>query len=161
AFVRKFAGWCRDHGVKGKYSVIPYPACVGWLDRDLPGWSKNELDASLRLLRDELSLDWDFHPEVVTHTWVIDTRPGRPYPEKTERFMENFGWSEGKSTDELADYMSYALGILRNAGVRCEGITTPGGFGNRARPELAQATLQACHDVFRAEIPHYFRHVFT
>lgn len=43
AFVRKFGEWCHEHGVKGKYSVIPYPACVGWLDRDLPGWSKAEL----------------------------------------------------------------------------------------------------------------------
>ena len=30
---------CRAQGVKGKYSVVPYPACVGWLDRELPGWS--------------------------------------------------------------------------------------------------------------------------
>jgi len=40
AFVRKFGQWCRDHKVKGKYSVVPYPALVGWLDRDIPGWSK-------------------------------------------------------------------------------------------------------------------------
>ena len=38
AFVRKFGEWCREHGVKGKYSIVPYPALVGWLDRDLPGW---------------------------------------------------------------------------------------------------------------------------
>ncbi len=161
AFVRKFAVWCREHGVKGKYSVIPYPACVGWLDRDLPGWSKTALDESLRLVRKELAPDWDFHPEVVSHTWVIDTRTGRPYSERSERFLENWGWSAGKSADELADYMSYALRILRNVGVRCEGITTPGGFGTRALPELAQATLQSCRDVFGVEIPHYFRHLFT
>ena len=35
--------------------------------------------------------DWDIHPEMVTHTWVIDTKTGRPYPERTERFMENWG----------------------------------------------------------------------
>ena len=75
--------------------------------------------------------------------------------------MENWGWSEGKSADQLADYMSYALRILKNVGLTCEGITTPGGFGIRVLPELAQATLQSCRDVFRAEIPHYFRHAFT
>jgi hypothetical protein len=63
--------------------------------------------------------------------------------------------------DQLADYMSYALRILKNIGLDCEGITTPGGFGNRVLPELSQATLQACRDVFNAEIPHYFRHLFT
>jgi len=160
AFVRKFAGWCRERGVKGKYSVIPYPACVGWLDRELPGWSKKELEDSLELLRKELAPDWDFHPEMVTHTWVIDTRTGRPYPERTERFLENW-WSEGKSADELADYMRYALQVLRNVGLVAEGITTPGGFGSRSLPALAQATLESCRDVFRTEIPHYFRHLFT
>ena len=25
AFVLKFAEWCHDHGVKGKYSIVPYP----------------------------------------------------------------------------------------------------------------------------------------
>ena len=57
--------------------------------------------------------------------------------------------------------MSYALSILKNVGIVCEGITTPGGFGTRALPELAQGTLQACRDVFHTEIPHYFRHIFT
>ncbi|HSV99338.1 MAG TPA: hypothetical protein VLI39_04140 [Sedimentisphaerales bacterium] len=161
SFVRKFGQWCHEHGVKGKYSIVPYPACVGWLDRDLPGWSKKELDESLALVRTLMTPDWDIHPEMISHTWVIDTRTGRPFPERTDRFMENFRWTDGKSVDQLADYLSYALRILKNVGLPCEGITTPGGFGNRVLPELAQATLQACRDVFDAEIPHYFRHLFT
>jgi len=161
SFVRKFAQWCYQQGIKGKYSIVPYPACVGWLDRDLPGWSKKELDESLDLVRKLIVPDWDIHPEMISHTWVIDTRTGRPFPERTDRFMENFRWTDGKSVDQLADYLSYALRILKNVGLPCEGITTPGGFGNRVLPELAQATLQACRDVYGAEIPHYFRHLFT
>ena len=38
-FVRKFAEWCHGHGVRGKYSIVPHPACVGWVDRGMPGWS--------------------------------------------------------------------------------------------------------------------------
>ena len=161
SFVRKFGQWCREHGVKGKYSVVPYPACVGWVDREMPGWSRRELLDSIKLVREFMMPDWDIHPEMVSHTWVINTRTGRPYPERTEHFMENWRWTDGKSVDELADYMSYALRILKNVGLECEGITTPGGFGNRVLPELSQATLEACRDVFNAEIPHYFRHLFT
>lgn len=161
AFVRTFGAWCHDHGVKGKYSVVPYPACVGWLDRDLPGWSRGELDASLDLVRTSLAPDWDFHPEMVSHTFVIDTKTGRPYPEKSDRFMENWRWTDGRSADEIGDYLAYALRILKNVGLPCEGITTPGGFGNRALPQLAEATLHAVRDVFSAEIPHYFRHLYT
>jgi len=161
AFVRKFGQWCREHKVKGKYSIVPYPALVGWMDRDIPGWSKKELVDSIKLVREFMMPDWDIHPEMVTHTWVINTKTGRPYPERSARFMENWGWSVGKSVDELADYMSYALRILKNVGLDCEGITTPGGFGNRVLAELAQATLQSCRDVFKTEIPHYFRHLYT
>ncbi len=161
SFVRKFGQWCREHKVKGKYSIVPYPACVGWLDRCLPGWTNKELDDSLKLVREFMMPDWDIHPEMISHTWVINTKTGRPYPERTAYYIENAGWSQDKSADELADYMAYALRILKNVGLPCEGITTPGGFGSRNRDNLAKATLQSCRDVFKAEIPHYFRDLFT
>jgi hypothetical protein len=161
SFVRKFMEWCRDHAVKGKYSIVPYPACVGWIDREMPGWTRKQLEESLKLVRDFVARDWDIHPEMVTHTWAIDTKTGRAYPDRTEQNMENWGFSVGRSVDFLADYISYALRLLKNVGLPCEGITTPGGFGSRARPALAQATLQACRDVYRVEIAHYFRDLFT
>ncbi len=160
-FIRKFADWCGGAGVKGKFSVVPYPACVGRLDRELPGWSPAELEASLDLVRTRMMPNWDIHPEMITHTRVIDLRTGQPYPDRSTQFMENWEWTTGRSTDEIADYIRYALGILRNVGLRCEGITTPGGFGNKALPQLAEASLRALRDVFQAEVPHYFRHMFT
>jgi hypothetical protein len=160
AFVRKFGEWCAKRGVKGKYSIVPYPACVGRLDRQLPGWTQRELQESIELVRALMLANWDIHPEMVTHTRVIDTKTGHPYPDLSLKFMENWEWTTGRSADEIAGYMAYALQILKNIGLPCEGITTPGGFGNRALPQLAQATLQSVRDVFKAEIPHYFRHLF-
>ena len=161
SFVRSFGQWCRDHGVKGKYSIVPYPACVGRLDRGLPGWSRKDLDDSIKLVREFMMPNWDIHPEMITHTRVLDLETGQPYPSPSEKFMENWGWSQDKSADVLTDYMTYALRILKNVGLRCEGITTPGGFGNQNRDNLAKATLESCRDVFNAEIPHYFRDLFT
>jgi hypothetical protein len=160
SFVRKFGEWCHEHHVKGKYSIVPYPACTGWVDRDIPGWSKKDLDESLKLVRTLMLPDWDIHPEMITHTWVIDTKTGRPYADRTEKFHENFGWTVGKSADQLTDYLSYALQILKNVELPCEGITTPGGFGGRVLPELSLAVMESCRHVFKAEIPHYFRHAF-
>jgi hypothetical protein len=161
SFVRKFGEWCAGAGVKGKYSMVPYPACVGRLDRMLPGWTQRELSDSLELVRTLMVPNWDIHPEMNTHTRVIDTKTGHPYPDHSLKFMENWEWTTGRSADEIADYMSYALRILKNAGLPCEGITTPGGFGNKALPQLAQATLQSVREVFGAEIPHYFRHLYS
>ena len=160
SFVREFADWADTAGVKGKYSIVPYPACVGRLDRQLPGWSRQELADSLELVRTRLMPRWDIHPEMLTHTRVIDLRTGHPYEAHSVKFMENWEWTTGRSADEIAAYMAYALNILKNVGLPCEGLTTPGGFGNKALPQLAQATLQSLRDVFHAEIPHYFRHLY-
>jgi hypothetical protein len=160
-FVRLFGDWCGERGIKGKYSIVPYPACVGRIDQRLPGWTRSELEKSLSLVRDLMMPNWDIHPEMVTHTFVINTKTGHPYEERSARFMENWDWSQSKNADELTDYLSYALRILKNAGLPCEGVTTPGGFANRARPALSQATLNACRDVFQTEIPHYFRDLYT
>jgi hypothetical protein len=157
SFVRKFGTWCAEHGVKGKYSIVPYPACVGRLDRGLPGWSQRELTDSIELVRTLMVPNWDIHPEMVTHTRVIDVTTGHPYPDHTTRYMENWEWTTGRSADEIGAYLAYALRILQNIGLPCEGHTTPGGFGVKARPELSVATLQALRDVYKTEIPHYFR----
>ena len=160
AFVRRFGEWCAGQGVKGKYSIVPYPACVGRLDRGLPGWSTQELADSLNLVRTLLLPNWDIHPEMCTHTRVIDVRTGHPYPEISPKFMENWEWTTGRSVAEIAEYLAYSLRILKAVGLPCEGVTTPGGFGNRALPQLAQATRESVRDVFGAEVPHYFRHLF-
>ncbi len=160
AFVRKFGEWCADQGVKGKYSIVPFPACVGRLDRMLPGWSQRELQDSIELVRTLMTPNWDIHPEMVTHTRVIDLATGHPYPDHSLKYMENWEWTTGRSADEIGAYLSYALTILKNIGLPCEGVTTPGGFGNKALPQLAQAARQSVRDVFKAEIPHYFRHLY-
>ena len=163
SFVRKFAEWCHDNGVKGKYSVVPYPACVGRIDRVLPGWTQSELEQSIALVRDLITPDWDIHPEMVTHTWVIDTKTGHPFPERSPKFQENWEWSVNRSADELSDYLSYALTILKNVGLPADGVTTPGGFGNRSMPQLAAATLQSVRSVFGPQpglIPHFFRNLY-
>jgi hypothetical protein len=160
-FVREFGEWCHEHGVKGKYSVVPYPACTGWVNRFIPGWTKRELEDSLKLIREVILPDWDIHPEMVSHTRVIDIKSGKPYPHATPDYMENWEWSQKKSADELAAYQAYALAVLKDAGLPCEGITTPGGYGQRNQDNLAISVLDAVRDVYGAEIPHYFRDLYT
>ncbi len=159
AFVREFGSWCAEQGVKGKYSVVPYPACVGWLDRDLPGWSRQELSASLKLVRELMVPNWDIHPEMITHTRIIDLKTGRPLQDFSPASMENSYPQEDVSVDYLASYLAYALKILKNCDLPCEGVTTPGGFGNRVKDKLPLAVFEAVRDVFGSEIPHYFKYV--
>lgn len=160
-FVREFGEWCAEHGVKGKYSIVPNPACVGWLDRELPGWSRRELRDSLKLVRELMLPNWDIHPELITHTRVIDLNTGRPIEPATAASMENSFPQSKISVDELTSYLAYALRILQRCELPCEGITTPGGFGNAVKSELSIAVREAVSDVFQVEIPHYFKYVMT
>ena len=161
SFVLKFGTWCRENGVKGKYSVVPFPACVGWVDRVMPGWSRKELRDSLKLVREFMMPDWDIHSEMVTHTRVIDLRTGRPLEQKADGtyWMENGGWTGERSVDEIANYIASSLKMLKNADLPCEGFTTPGGFGNPRQDRLSLAGMQAVKDVFGVELPHYFKYV--
>jgi len=159
SFLREFGQWCAGHGVRGKFSIVPYPGCVGWLDRELPGWSRRELQESLKLVRQLMVPSWDIHPEMITHTRVIDLRTGRPLAEVSPATMENSYPRTRKSVDELASYIAYALRILKNCELPCEGITTPGGFGNLVKSELSMAVQEALRDVYGCELPHYFKYV--
>jgi hypothetical protein len=159
SFVREFGEWCAERGVKGKYSIVPYPACVGWLDRDLPGWSRDELRESLALVRDLMVPNWDIHPEMITHTRVIDIKTGRPIEPASDATMENSFPQTDISVDELASYLAFALKVLKNCDLPCEGITTPGGFGNRVSEKLPLAVHQAVRAVYGTELPHYFKYV--
>lgn len=159
SFVREFGTWCAEHDVRGKYSIVPYPACVGWLDRELPGWSRTQLQESLRLVRELMVPRWDVHPEMITHTRVIDLKTGRPHNEISPATMENSFPQQDISVDELTAYLAYALQILKNCDLPCEGITTPGGFGNKVKAKLPVAVFEAVRDIYGAELPHYFKYV--
>ncbi len=161
SFVLEFLEWCDVQGVKGKYSMVPYPACTGWLHRFIPGWTKKELSDSIGIIRDLAQPNWDIHSEMISHTRVIDTKTGLPFPEASPDFMENWEWSQEKSADELGEYIAYSLQVLKDAGLNCEGVTTPGGFCHRNIPNLALATKQAVRDVYGGNIAHFFRSLYT
>jgi hypothetical protein len=103
--------------------------------------------------------NWDIHPEMITHTRVIDIKTGQPVAGANDATMENSFPQTDISTDELASYLAYALKILKNCELPCEGITTPGGFGNRVKDKLPLAVHQAVREVYGAELPHFFKYV--
>ena len=110
-------------------------------------------------MRDLLLPNWDIHPEMITHTRVIDLKTGRPKEDANDATMENSFPQTDISVDELASYIAFALKILKNCDLPCEGITTPGGFGNGVKDKLPIAVHQAVKEVFAAELPHYFKYV--
>jgi hypothetical protein len=62
--------------------------------------------------------------------------------------------------DELAQYIAFSLRPLKNAGLPCQGVTSPGAFGGRNLANYSRAVLEAQQDVFGTEIPFYLKKVY-
>ena len=74
--------------------------------------------------------------------------------------MENSYPRTRKSVDELAAYIAYALKILKNCDLPCEGITTPGEFRQSwSNPNFRWPCTKPFVTSTGAELPHYFKYV--
>ncbi len=129
SFVREFAEWCLEHGVRGKYSVVPCPAALGRIDEGLPLFSKAQQESWLRMCREVITPAYDITPEMITHTVVVDPKTCKPLE---SGIWEQYNWNNLPVDQEelVIDYITTACQILENVGLTPEGVTSPGGFGN-------------------------------
>ena len=90
SFYREFAEYCLEHGVKGKFSVVPCPAALGRIDRGLPMFSKAQQESWLKMCRELFVPNYDITPEMITHTFVVDLETLQPTDPK---LWEQRGWN--------------------------------------------------------------------
>ncbi|MCS6858781.1 MAG: hypothetical protein NZT92_00510 [Abditibacteriales bacterium] len=155
AFAQAWGEWCGEQGIRGKYSLIPYPAGIGRVDRGFPDFPQREFDEWLRVYREVIWKNFDLTPEMMTHTHVVDL--------KTWQFTEE--WEQVEWADPplelLTDYIAAAMQLLKDAGFPCEGVTSPGGFGGKKEEAYAQAVLDASLRVNNNPRPFYFLRLDT
>lgn len=154
-FAAEWAEWCWENGVKGKFSLIPYPAGLGRIDKGFPAQvgeksTTLEYEAWLRIYRELLWPSFDLTPEMLTHTAVVDLDTFT----LTEEW-EQVEWVE-PPVDKLTDYIITAMEMLYNVGIPCEGVTSPGAFGKRQEAAYAKAVLTASQHVNNNPRPFYF-----
>jgi len=137
AFAAEWGEWCGAQGIRGKYSMVPYPAGVGRIDKGFPGFPEQELVDWLRVTREIIHPNFDITPEMLTHTRVVDL--------KTWELTEE--WEQGAwvnpPVERLTEYVTTAMQLLKNAGIACEGVTSPGTFGKGKEEAYAKAVLDA------------------
>ncbi|MYB92560.1 hypothetical protein F4054_19595 [Candidatus Poribacteria bacterium] len=155
-FAAEWAEWCWENGVKGKFSLIPYPAGVGRVDEGFPTQvveksSTLEYQAWLRVYRELIWPSFDLTPEMLTHTAVVDLDTFT----LTEAW-EQVEWVDPPVGDRLTDYIITAMEMLDNVGIPCEGVTSPGAFGKRQEAAYAKAVLTASQHVNNNPRPFYF-----
>src|SRR5215212_7836858 len=135
-FLEQFADVCRLHSMRGKFSVLPYPAGLGSILEGWQGCDRAELAAWIELARTRIAPYFDITPEILTHTLALDLTTRTLLPQSEH------DWMAERTLDELKQYMGAALTILKQAGFQPSGITQPVAF-NGSRADYASATLDA------------------
>ncbi len=156
AFAEKFAAWAADVGVRGKFSVIPRPAGVGFIHKELPGHPEIERLRWLDILRGPMRESFDLTPEMITHTRVVNLDT---YDLTDE--WEQYDWANPVEEGLLTDYIARAIELDCEAGLEPEGVTSPGGFGGKMEERYARATLEAFKRTTGNRTPFYFKRVYT
>ena len=96
---------------------------------------------------------------MITHTRVIDLKTGRPFAEISPATMENTYPQTHKSAERVGGLPRLCLADPQNFDLPCEGIATPGVFGELDKSALSLAVRESVRDVFAAELPYYFKYV--
>ncbi|HEU5098121.1 MAG TPA: hypothetical protein VFU22_03685 [Roseiflexaceae bacterium] len=148
-FLEQFADVCRAHGMRGKFSVLPYPAGLGSILKGWDGCDRAELAAWLDLARARIAPHFDITPEILTHTLALDLTT------RTMLQQSEHDWMAERTLDELRQYIGAALAILKAAGFQPSGITQPVAFGG-SRADYARATLDAIGAVGGPPVTFYF-----
>ena len=147
--------WCQfvsDSGVRGDFTILPYPAGLGRIDQGLEGFDTEEVRAWLRLAREAVTSQFDIHCEILTHTRALDLPTGRLLPQSEHE------WTDVQNQETLTDYFAAAMQILGDAGVPNHGLTQPC-FYRADEAVYARALLAAEKRVNGRRVTHNFLHM--
>lgn len=134
-FCRQFGRWAKDEKVKGKFSVLPFPAGLGSVTRGLKGFPRREVRQWLEIVRTDVEPTFDITPECLTHTRALELKTGKmmPFGAGNVEGIYISRLTKKRSSKELVDYLRIGLRKLKKAGFSPNGITHPAAFrGNHA-----------------------------
>ena len=138
--------------IRGKFTVIPMPSCLGRVDQSLKRVPPEHLADWLKLVREGIAPRMDITPEFLTHM--------QAYNLKTKGFQHIYEdvWISKAPPDEIVEYFVLAFQILKNVGLPATGITSPWVSGIDVENKYAQALGEAQWKVFERKLTWYFLH---
>ena len=103
--IEQFADVVQRHAMRGKFTVLPYPAGLGTILAGWDGCDRQEMARWLDVARSAIAPQFDITPEILTHTLALDLRSRTLIPGAAEHI-----WMADRTQAELTEYMSAAIG---------------------------------------------------
>ncbi len=153
SLLRDFSDLCGEYGVRGKFSVLPMPCCLGGIDGELNHVPARHLSVFLKLVRERIAPSFDITPEILTHLAAYRMEEGG------FAHMYEDEWVARATVSEMTDYIALALEILAHVGLPANGVTSPWNTGESNEPQYAQAIGHAQWRVHQRVTTWYFLHM--
>jgi hypothetical protein len=138
--------------IRGKFTLIPMPSCLGRIDQSLKRVPADHLEGFLKLVRERIAPRFDITPEFLTHL--------NAYNLKTKKYQHIYedAWITRAPLEEIIEYFGLAFQILKNVGLTANGITSPWSSGIDVEKKYAQALAEADWKAFGRKLTWYFLH---
>lgn len=152
-FTQRVAETMDRFDLRGKFTVLPMPSCLGRIDKGLQLVPQDHLDGFLKIVRERIAPRFDITPEFLTHLLAYDLKTGN-----YQHIFED-AWISRAPLQEIVEYFVLAFQILKNVGLPADGITSPWNSGMDVEKKYAQALAEAHWKVFGNKLSWYFLYV--
>jgi hypothetical protein len=150
-FTKRVAETFDRFDLRGKFTVIPMPSCLGRIDQSLKRVPQDHLVEFLKLIRERVTPRFDITPEFLTHLSSYDLKTGN-----YRRHLYEDTWITQAPKEEIVDYFSLAFQILKNVGLESTGITSPWVSGIDVEDKYARALADAQWNIYKRKLTWYF-----
>ena len=149
-FLNRFCDTAEAFGLAGKFSIVPMAGGLGDILHGFTLAPKAEVDRWLDVVKARLSPRFSFCPEMLTHWHAVDLATGGMLPQREDE------WAAAQNHETLTPYIAKALDLLKQAGIRAVGVTSPWFFGVEVEDEYARAVSEAVWQVHGEKESWYF-----
>ena len=153
SFTNRVADTFDRFNLRGKFTLIPMPSCLGRLDKSLQRVPQEHLTEFLKIMRERIAPRFDITPEFLTHLSSYNLKTGN-----YNRHLYEDNWITQAPEDEIVEYFTLAFNILKNVGIDSTGITSPWVSGIDVEGKYAKALGEAQWNVFKRKLTWYFLH---
>lgn len=150
-FTQKVADTFDKFNLRGKFTVIPMPSCLGRIDQTLKRVPQEHLLEFLKIMRERIAPRFDITPEYLTHLSSFDLKTGN-----YKRHLYEDSWITQAPKEEIVEYFTLAFQILKNVGMDANGITSPWVSGIDVEKKYAESLADAQWNVFKRKLTWYF-----